>query len=394
MKDKVLILNGSHSEITLIDELKKMGKYVITTGNLPDSFVHKMADEYIQADYSDMKTVLNIAQEKQIDGIVSCANDFGIITASYVADFMGLKGHDPYETTVLLHQKDLFKEFAINNHMQVPFSRKYDSVEEALEQSGAMDYPVIIKPVDLTGGKGVSRAENPTEYEHAVRAAFERSRKKVIVVERYISGTYHSFSTFLVNKKVVAYYSDNEYSNVYRYFVDTSAGPADCIDDVKEILIRQAELVAEKLHLVNGVFHMQYVMDSNKIPYVIDITRRCSGDIYPEPVEHATGVPWSKWIVMSELGYPSEEFKERGVQSKLCGRHCIMADCEGRIRNVVIDESLKPYIYKTVQWWKPGMVIKNHQVDKAGILFYEFPTRDIMLDCVSRIKQLVKVEME
>ena len=391
--EKVLLLNGSHSEITLLMELKKLGKYVITTGNLPGSFVHSFADEYIREDYSDKEAVLKIAQEKAVDGVVSCANDFGIITASYIAEKMGLSGHDPYETTRLLHQKDLFKEFAMKNHMQVPESKKYQSVEEALADEGSVPYPVIIKPADLTGGKGVSHVWDAVAYEKGIRTAFERSRKKVVVVEQFITGTYHSFSTFLINKKVAAYYSDNEYSNVYRYFVDTSAGPADHEEEVKEILIRQAEIAAEKLNLVNGVFHMQYVMDENRVPYVIDITRRCSGDIYPEPVEHATGIPWAKWIVMSELGYGEENFSERGKQEKICGRHCLMADREGIVKDVVISETLKPFVYRVVQWWNPGMEITNHCTDKAGILFYEFPDRETMLDITGRIKELVKVEL-
>ena len=250
MKDKVLILNGSHSELTLIEELKKLGKYVIATGNISDAYGNQYVDEYVRADYSDMEKILDIAREKQITGVVSCANDFGIITASYIAEKMNLKGHDSYETTVLLHQKDLFKEFALSNKMQVPFSQKFESFDEALEYKEKLNYPVIVKPVDLTGGKGVSKVENSKQYESAIRLAFERSRKKVVVVEQYIEGTYHSFSTFLVDKKVIAWFSDNEYSNVYRFFVDTSAGPADYIDEVKDILIKQAEIAAEKLNLV------------------------------------------------------------------------------------------------------------------------------------------------
>ena len=391
--EKVLLLNGSHSELYLLNELKHMGKYVITTGNLPGSFVHKYADEYIQADYSDMEKIAHIAMKNGISGIVSCANDFGIITAAYVSDKLGLKGHDSLETTQLLHQKDLFKKFALGNNMQVPYSKEFTTVESAILYKDSIKYPVIVKPVDLTGGKGVSRVDSVYDYDEAVCNAFERSRKKVIVVEQFIEGTYHSFSTFLLDKKVIGFYCDNEYSNVYRYFVDTSAGPADDMDSVKNILIKQAEFIAQKLNLVNGIFHMQYVLDSNKIPYIIDITRRCSGDIYPEPVEHSTGLPWSKWIVMSELGYPSEQFAERRIETKICGRHCIMADTEGIVEDVSIDAKLKKYIYKDIQWWSRGYKVSNHQIDKLGIIFYEFPDRSVMRDIVDNIKSLVSVKM-
>ena len=86
---KLLILNGSHSEITLIQAAKQLGYYVITSGNNPQLMGHKYADEYIPADYSDKEKILQLVKENGIDRIVSCANDFGVITASYVAEKMG-----------------------------------------------------------------------------------------------------------------------------------------------------------------------------------------------------------------------------------------------------------------------------------------------------------------
>ncbi len=392
--EKVLLLNGGHSELTMLEELHHLGKYVITSGNLPNSFVHKYADEYIQADYSDKERILEIAKENHVDGVVSCAHDYGIITAAYVSENLGFAGHDSYDVTCMLHQKDRFKQFAMENELAVPASSNFSSLEEALSACRQLAYPVIVKPVDLTSGAGVTRVDDLDSYEAAVRKAFAVSKRKAIVVEQFVEGTYHSFSTFLVDKKVVAYYSDNEYSYVYSFSIDTSAGPASYVDDVREILIEQAEKIAGLLDLKNGVFHMQYVLDKKKKPYIFDITRRCSGDLYSEPVEHSTGIPWTRWIVMSELGYPSDVFYERGVQNKICGRHCILADTEGKVRSVSINPQLKKYVYKDIQWWEPGMEITNHMSNRLGILFYEFPSVDERDDIVSRIKELVRIEME
>lgn len=93
---RVLILNGSFCEQPLIETAKQMGYYVISTGNMPELIGHKYSDEYINADYSDKETVLNIVRENKIDGIISCANDFGVLTAAYVAEKMGWKGHDTH----------------------------------------------------------------------------------------------------------------------------------------------------------------------------------------------------------------------------------------------------------------------------------------------------------
>lgn len=390
---RVLILNGGHSEIPLITEAKKLGYYVITSGNAPDLIGHAYADEYVYGDYSDHEAMLKIAEDKKITAVCSCANDFGIISAAYISEQMGLQGHDSYETTMLLHQKHKFKEFAREERLRTPLADVFTTVEEALQKKDTYAYPMIVKPVDLTGGKGVAKVENAIEYEKAVKDALARSVQGKIVVEKFLTGSYHSFSTFLVDEKVVAYFSDNEYSFVNSYFVDTSGGPAAGIDRIKHILIEQVEIIAGKLHLVNGVFHLQYVLCDGE-PYMIDITRRCSGDVYPEPVEHATGIPWAKWIVMSECGYAATAFRERGLQTKYCGRHCIMADKNGVVRDVIIDAEIQSNIYKELVWWKPGDCIENYQVDKLGILFLEYESEQEMLDKIARIKELVKVVME
>ena len=93
---KLLILNGSFCEEPLIKTAKQMGFYVVTTGNMPELCGHKFSDKYINADYSNKEAILQIVKTEKIDHIVSCANDFGALTAAYVAEKMGWEGHDTF----------------------------------------------------------------------------------------------------------------------------------------------------------------------------------------------------------------------------------------------------------------------------------------------------------
>ena len=90
-KERLLMLNGSFCEMPIIQEAKALGYYVVTTGNAPELVGHKVADEYISCDYSDKEAVLDLVRKHHIDRIVSCANDFGVLTAAYVAEQMGWK---------------------------------------------------------------------------------------------------------------------------------------------------------------------------------------------------------------------------------------------------------------------------------------------------------------
>ncbi len=387
---KLLVLNGSHSDIQLIQAGKKLGYYVYTTGNRPDLIGHAYADEYICGDFSKPEEIYALFCDKGLDAVCSCANDFGAITASYLADRIGLPGHDSYETTLILHHKDKFKQFSAEHGIHTPKASAFACIEDALSAPGRR-YPLMVKPIDLTGGKGISCTENDAEYEAAVREAFRRSPHGRIVTEPFIRGTQHSFSTFLIDQKVAAYFSDNEYSYLNPYLVSTSGGPATDVQKAERILISDAEKIASLLHLRDGVFHYQYILSETGEPYILEITRRCSGDWYSEPVKHATGIEWAEWIVRTECGLPCDDFPRGAKQQGFCGRHCIMGDRNGTVKDLYIADEIRPHIYDSIQWWKPGYRIDNYLADKIGILFLQYDSEAQMLDLLSRINDLVKI---
>ena len=218
-KPRLLILNGSFSEITLIEAAHKLGYYVITSGNAPQLIGHQYADEYIGADYSDKDAILQLVKNNHVDRIVSCANDFGVITASYVAEKMGWPGHDTYENAQILHQKDRFKDLVRRLEIPAPLSVPFDDREKAIAYAAEAAYPIIVKATDLTGGKGILRADNFDEAVKAVDNALNRSRKHHLVIEPFLVGVQQSIDTFVINKKVVASVSNDTFSPINPYLI-------------------------------------------------------------------------------------------------------------------------------------------------------------------------------
>jgi len=391
-KKKLLILNGSHSEIPLIQSAKSLGFHVVTTGNNPELIGHRYADERCFADYSDPDAVLEIARKFNVDAVCSCCNDFGILTASYISEKLGFPGHDSYTTTKILHQKDLFKKYSMENDIPTPYAEGFDDVDKVLTSIKKRHFPLIIKPIDLSGGKGVSVIHSVEECPEAVNKSFSLSHAKRIVIEDFIEGTQHSFSTFIVKSRVVFYFSDNEYSYLNPFFVATSAAPAVNVHDVADDLIHAIENIARALSLKDGIFHIQYLY-SNKKAYILEITRRCSGDLYPYPVDYSTGIDWAGWIVMAETGMDCSGFPAV-TQKGFCGRHCIMSPKNGIIKNVVIDKQIEKNIYDRLIWLKKGDRIDNYLADKAGVVLLKYDSMDEMMDKTARINQLLYMEME
>lgn len=391
-KKRILILNGSHSDIPLIKAAKELGFYVITTGNNGNLIGHKYSDEYHHADFSNKEEVLTLAQKLKIDAVCSCANDFGAITASYIAEKMNLPGHDSYETTLKFHHKDSFKDFAIKNDISTPYAKSYINMKKALDDINHFNFPLIIKPVDMTGGKGISKVITDKEYKKAVEKAFSTSKTKRIVIEEFIDGSLHSFSSFIMNGKVAFYFSDNEFSYLNPYMVSTSAAPAIDIDKVKDILIQNSEKIISLLSLKDGLFHIQYILKENK-PYIIEITRRCSGDFYPYPVNYSTKLNWASWIVKSESGMDFSNFPKI-EQKEFCGRHCIMSPKNGVIKNIHIDSTIKDNIYDKFILMNKGDIIDNFMIQKLGVYFLRYDSMDEMLSKTNIITDLIYVELE
>lgn len=97
---------------------------------MPELMVHKYAEEYIKADYSNYETILKIVQDNNIDLILTCANDFGCITSAYVDEKMGWHRHDTFENAKILHHKVLFKEYILSKGYPTPYSKVFISQTE------------------------------------------------------------------------------------------------------------------------------------------------------------------------------------------------------------------------------------------------------------------------
>lgn len=391
---KILIPNGSFHDIPLIKEAKKQGYYVITSGAAPEGLGHKYADEYVYADFSNKESILKIAENNHIDKICSNCNDFGYLSACYVAEKLGLGGHESYENALRLHHKDLFKNMVKDLGLSSPIAESFTSVNEAIESLESSTYPIIVKPVDLGAGQGISRADDKAGAQAAIKDAFDKSKCKTIVIEPFIEGTSHSFNAFIVNKKVVGYYSDNEYMKFDRYRVSTSAGPADRIEKYVHILISDTEKVAEALDLPDGLVHSQYILDKNDTPWILEITRRMSGDWYPYPEMRATGIDWIKYIVKSQCGEDCSEFPKDIIQKGCTGRHCLNARKPGKIKDVILKPGLKEFVYDQADWLNGGFDIKDIYKDYPGILFFDFDNRENMLNVVNNIEDYLEIVYE
>ena len=148
---KLMLLGGIRYLLPIIKAAHEQGYYVITADYLPDNIAHKYSDEYVNVSIIDKEAVLKVAQEKQIDGIMSFGVDPGVVAASYVQNKMGLPSFGPFESVEILQNKDKFRTFLAEHGFNVPWAFAFSSMEEAWQARNKFSYPLIVKSTDSAG---------------------------------------------------------------------------------------------------------------------------------------------------------------------------------------------------------------------------------------------------
>jgi len=399
---RLLILGGGHAEIPLIQAAQALGWYVITTGNDRKGLGHPYADRNVFADFSDKDAMLELARAEGVQAVCSGCNDFALLSTVYVCEKLGLPGHDSYATSLEIHHKDKYRALATRLSIPTPRAlviKKGDDFDAAIAQ---LTFPIIVKPVDLTGGKGIHCASTPEEAREAYKDACSRTRQDHIVVEEFVQGTNHGFSAMLVKGKVAFAFADNEQYYINKYMVSGANTPGTSGSETLAKLRDYSERIARELNLVDGILHIQYIEKPDGTPVIIEICRRAPGDLYIKFVKYATGIDYPRFIVMAETGEDISGIEDVPTQGFWL-RHCIMADrqageqtatgdtCKGIVRDVTFAPEIQGNIVEKFLWYKPGEVITDKLTYKAGIIFFRFDTLAEMADKTARMTNLVKV---
>lgn len=385
---RLLMLSANPSEIPLILAAKEQGYYVITTGNNAKAAGHKYSDEYVKFDYSDYDGIVNLSRKLKIDAVSQGCSDNCALVAAYIGQELGLKGHDTFENACIIHRKDYFKKFVNKECIKSPTANYFSCMQDALLMNTDGMYPLIVKPTDQAGGKGIECVGNRVEFERAVKKAFNKSNIGHIVVEPFIEGTLHSMSTFIVDQKVISYATFNDYSFKNRYMTNSGICPADNWERAVDVLIPETEKIAKKLGLVDGLLHMQYIMCQGE-PWIIEMMRRTPGNNCTTASSRATGIDWKDWIIRAEAGEDCHGIPETRISQKIYGYHGVMSASDGVVDQIVIEEEFRKYITEINNYVEQGDHISDYLYQKCANAQFFFYSEDEKNRYMKKINEMI-----
>lgn len=398
---KLLLLGGLRYLLPIIEKAHKLGAYVITADYLPDNIAHRYSDEYVNVSIIDKNAVLKVAQEKQIDGIMSFAVDPGVTTAAYVAECMNLPFQCSYHTACVLQDKSLFRKFLSENGFNCPHAKGYIDVYDALNDTDFFTWPVIVKPVDSAGSKGVTKVECKDNLRNAVQTALSSSLSGHFIIEDFLDkvGAQSSADVFFVDGKLVyPAYSDQLFDDnaANPYTPAVEIWPSSMPETFQDDLTCQLQRLASLLDIKDGIFNVESRVCSDGKAYIMEVSPRGGGNRIAELQDMATGQSLIENEIRRALGMPLGDITVPRYDGVWCN-YILHSSKEGTLDTIEIDEDFKNQYVKD-----EGLTAKHgdtvHPFTGAntslGTLFLRAENREELDKVVSKIGKHIKIKLE
>lgn len=399
---KILLLGGSAQQVIAIETAKRLGYYTVLCDYLPDNPGQYAADKFYLVSTTDKEAVLSVASKEKVNGVLAYASDPAAPTAAYVAEKLGLPGN-PYRSVEILCEKDRFREFLEVNHFCTPKARGYSDVNAAAAEIEAnfFRFPVIVKPADSSGSKGVGRIVEAAEALHKLEYAMSFSRNKRIIVEEFVEkfGYQVAGDGLSVNGKLVFRYFANDHFNpkCVNPFVPMAASfPYNMPQELQDKIHREIQRLLTLLDMGTCTYNFDIRVDKDLNVYLMEIAPRDGGNYIPQIIKYATGVDLVECSVKAVMGeeIDSSNFND---PTGFFAYYAVHSLKNGILKGIeILPSVLEKNVIENYILYQPGDKIRAFTGANTtlGILLMKFDDMEQMLRMMDHSEEWITVKVE
>lgn len=298
---KLAIIGASYLQKPLVEKAKAMGVYTICFAWEEGAVCKDLCDKFYPVSTVDKEEILKICKEGQIDGITTIASDVATLTVSYVAEHMGLVGNpDKYAQTATnkYQMRQCFMEH------DVPSPKFCEAAGYVPEAAKNFRFPVIVKPTDRSGSRGVEKVEVPKDLAQAVSRACAESFQKRAIIEEFVEGREISVESISFKGKHYVLQITDKVTTEAPFFVELEHHqPSSLPDDIKAKVRTIVLNALDALHIQYGASHAELKITKDGDIRVIEIGARMGGDfIGSDLVKLSTGYDFLKGVIDVAFG--------------------------------------------------------------------------------------------
>ena len=301
---KLLVIGAGFLQDFVIQKAKKMGYETLTVDADPNAVGFKSADRYAVINIVDEKACLEYARKENIDGVLTAATDYGVLTAAYVAREMNLPGLN-YEAAQLIKNKYRVRKCLFDSHIDdTEQAYEIDKDTDLKDLCGKLSFPVMVKPCDGSGSRGASRVDSPEDFPKACSAAMDSSITHRAKVETFITGTEYGAESLVAGGEVHVLGIMRKWMTKPPYYAELGhAIPTDLPREVEERARQCVENAIKVLGINFGSVNMDMLITKEGKIHIIDIGARMGGNmIGPCVIPYGTGIDYMANMIRNAVG--------------------------------------------------------------------------------------------
>lgn len=405
-KRTLMLLGGSRHQVMAIEAAKRLGYRTVLCDYLPDNPGQFVADTFYLESTTDREKMFEIARKERIDGIISFGSDAANPNAAWIAERLGLPTN-PYESVLTLSEKYLVRPYLRDHGFacpgQISFSAKDSAarvIEKAEEQR--LGYPLVLKPTDSSGSKGVSVIEAPDEdlIAAAMREATEYSRNDTLVAEEFITYGY----PHLIGGDIFVAHGRVSFWGLMDCLRDESLGglvpvgkayPC-ALDEARMARVKEeVQRLVTSLDLRFGEMNVEVIVGTDGTPYILELGARAGGNMIPLQLADISGVDIVEASVRFAMGDDSMDTSFEGNDSCVA-TYVLHSSRTGVYRGVEYAPELKSHLYREMVYVDPGAHVDRltNGSQAIGLLFLRFDSAEQMRDTLDHIDELVHLSVD
>ena len=371
MRTKIAIIGANYQYLSFYRQAKALGYEIYSFARAEDDNpCWEIADHHYDLAFKDKETILEVCKKEGVQGVTSFLLESALPCVYFVAEGLG----SPCNSKTC--QEITANKFTMREQMRkcgvsIPAYQAITSKDDKID----IPFPIIVKPADSGGSRGVTLVRSQEELDYALNRAFDWSPNQTVMVEQFVEGREFSIESISYQGKHYILQITDKVTTEAPYFVELSHHqPADLTEkqwnDIKNLTLQ----MLNALKIENSAGHTEIKMDANGVPYVIEMGPRMGGDyISSDLVRLSTGYDFVKGVLQVATG----QFVEPvfGEQKK-SGVFFLCEETKQKVLPFIENKDKYPYIVDADIWGVIQPVKCNS--DRSGYCIYQSDKKIIL----------------
>ena len=310
---KILILGSGWEQEELVREAKNMNLEIIASHPTLNNNGFALSDKHFVRSADDIDSHMHIAEQNEIDGIVTDNCDYSYFTSSVVSQKLGLNFSSIENAISCIDKTQQREKCSADYSIKQPEFKEIRTYSDYQSYSDKLRFPYIVKPVDSRGTFGVTIVRDESNAKYAYFHAITNSPSKRVICERFIEGTLVTVDGFCFkNGHKALTVASRVYDDGPHPVTNEITYPAEFPNEIKKSLLENHNKVVSALGYNKGHSHGEYILTPNNDIYFVECTNR-GGGVYTSStiVPFLTDINLNKILIEQSLGNDNYEVEEK-----------------------------------------------------------------------------------